>query len=418
MSNVTIGTNSFEKAICRMLCKDELIFFAHIISQLKRTENTAMPTAGVYVVDGFMHLDYNPEWFGKLSSKEQSGVLQHEIMHLILEHILRGKNYDRYKFNIAADVAVNHFIPTLPAGTLRADQFDVPDAKSAEWYYTHIKFPKQKFVCGSCGKPMAGKGNCKCGGGAVPSQDIKPLDDHSVWDKSTSNQYSKEVIKQAVRRAAENTKRGRGSLPGNLESIINRLLAPPQVPWWRVLKQYIANQIKSGKRSSWKRENRRYGENVKGHVSDWTFKMGVAIDTSGSISEKDLKLFSAEIAGIVKAHKTDITVMACDDQIQGTPWKLNRYNLSKLNKMKFNGGGGTDFRHVFRYVRDNHLNIHVLVFLTDMYGVFPEERPPYETIWVSCSDETKAPWGKVIKINQVKVDSDGNVTEDEDENGN
>ncbi len=411
-----MAMDPLEKCIVMMLCSSEDIFFAHVISQLKRHPSSTIPTAGVYVVDGYMHLDYNLEWFAKLKLKEQIGVMRHEIMHLILEHIIRGKNYDKRKFTIAADVAVNHFIPTLPAGCLRAEQFKVPDGKAAEWYYNHIKLPKAKCVCANCGAtidPKTGKG-CKCKGGhPVPSQDIKPLDDHSVWDKSTGGQYSKEIIKQAVRRAVENTERGRGSLPGNLAGIIKKLLAPPQIPWNRLLRQYLCNQIKAGKKSSWKRENRRYGDLVQGRTSDWTFRIAIGVDTSGSISQKDLRLFTAEISGIQKAHKTDITVLECDDGIQNV-WKLTKYK--QLDKeVKFKGGGGTDFRHVFRYIRDHHVNIMVLVFLTDMYGVFPEEKPPFETIWVSCSDETKAPWGKVVQVKPIIDDNPGDYDESNDD---
>ena len=55
--------------------------------------------------------------------------------------------------------------------------------------------------------------------------------------------------------------------------------------------------------------------------------------------------------------------------------------------MRIAGGGGTDFRPVFRYVEDLQAKgelteLRGLFFFTDGEGVFPGEASPYQTVFV------------------------------------
>jgi predicted metal-dependent peptidase len=61
------------------------------------------------------------------------------------------------------------------------------------------------------------------------------------------------------------------------------------------------------------------------------------------------------------------------------------------------GGGGTDFAPVFEYVEQQGLAPQALVFLTDLYGPFPEREPHYPVIWVSTSSQV-APFGETIPV--------------------
>ena len=62
------------------------------------------------------------------------------------------------------------------------------------------------------------------------------------------------------------------------------------------------------------------------------------------------------------------------------------------------GGGGTDFCPAFKWTEENGIEPQALVYFTDMYGSFPDNAPPYPVIWVSTSDESKAPFGEVINV--------------------
>jgi predicted metal-dependent peptidase len=63
------------------------------------------------------------------------------------------------------------------------------------------------------------------------------------------------------------------------------------------------------------------------------------------------------------------------------------------------GGGGTDFRPVFKYAEELNLDIDCLAFLTDGDGVFPDHVPRFPVIWGDISGNAKKyPWGDVVHI--------------------
>ena len=67
------------------------------------------------------------------------------------------------------------------------------------------------------------------------------------------------------------------------------------------------------------------------------------------------------------------------------------------------GGGGTDFRPVFQMIEDEGIVPEIVIFLTDCYGNFPDDEPPYPTIWASIIDPAHLgyylpPFGDVIFV--------------------
>jgi predicted metal-dependent peptidase len=67
------------------------------------------------------------------------------------------------------------------------------------------------------------------------------------------------------------------------------------------------------------------------------------------------------------------------------------------------GGGGTDFRPFFAAVEAEQCDMHpaVCVYLTDGYGTFPAEPPPWPLLWVlspgSLSTDA-VPFGEAVRL--------------------
>jgi predicted metal-dependent peptidase len=59
------------------------------------------------------------------------------------------------------------------------------------------------------------------------------------------------------------------------------------------------------------------------------------------------------------------------------------------------GRGGTDFREPLK--EGENLPISSFIYLTDLYGTFPDKEPPFPVIWVAISD-CPVPWGQVIRL--------------------
>ena len=122
-------------------------FYAMLMGSFKVVPTKSTPTASIYFSESHRNyvLQYNPEYFDKLSVKECIAVLVHECHHAILRHVFRGKDYENHKlFNIAADISFNNFIDDLPKEALYPSTFGFPDEKDAETYYDFLKDLKDR----------------------------------------------------------------------------------------------------------------------------------------------------------------------------------------------------------------------------------------------------------------------------------
>lgn len=62
------------------------------------------------------------------------------------------------------------------------------------------------------------------------------------------------------------------------------------------------------------------------------------------------------------------------------------------------GGGGTDFRPVFKFVQEEFDDVKLLLYFTDLEGLFPNKSPNYEVKWVSKVVK-EVPFGSLIELN-------------------
>jgi len=324
-------------------------------------------------------------------------ILEHELLHLVYEHVLRSKLYNRIPiiYNIATDIAINQYIPNLDTSKfLIPDKFDLPNNKDAEFYYNEL-IKNAKYTSTNSGGNKDDKGNSSI---TYKGTNVGQLvDSHKKWKTSSNDNLAKEVLKQAVREAYQQSQKSRGHLSSYLEEQIEKLLSPPTISWKSLLRQYVGNTVKTGFRSSWIRPNRRLGEGFKGKISKRTIKIAVAIDTSGSVGSEEFKEFISEIKGIMNSYKATINIIECDATIQ------KEYELKPYSKIdtKFKGRGGTDYKPVFDLLNKKR-EVDLLIYFTDLYCDFDGCNPKgYKIIWICTSKgnyENKPPFGKLIRI--------------------
>ena len=109
--------------------------------------------------------------------------------------------------------------------------------------------------------------------------------------------------------------------------------------------------------------------------------------------------FFHEIDAINMLMQVDLDVIECDAAIQ----KGGHYKYRKGLNIEIAGRGGTDFRPVFKYVKEKSLHPDILIYFTDGYGSWPEKAPRnYITIWVLTGDSgygcREIPWGVNLKL--------------------
>ena len=90
-----------------------------------------------------------------------------------------------------------------------------------------------------------------------------------------------------------------------------------------------------------------------------------------------------------------MTVIQCDAEIQQVEMFDDMTPFPADYRWRAKGGGGTDFRPVFRYL-DEHPEPEpdLLIFITDGDGDYPERAPAYPVMWLVTPDgKIDVPWG-------------------------
>jgi len=370
-------------------------FFAKFVSRMARAADPKVKTMGVCLKNGRVYLHYNPKFVNMLDHDTLTAIFEHEVLHLVYKHMFREGNRDHNVWNIACDISINQLITGLPDWVCTRQKYNLAADLPPEAYYNQLI--KLKKADGDNWGP-GGQGGT--------------IDDHGDWTpggggKDGGWSLEKEVVKKLVEEAQEaQSKAGRGHLPGSMEAMIEDWLRPPEIPWERQLRQAVGQSIKCGHYRSWKRPSRRLGDLVKGKVSDRTVKMAIAVDTSGSVSDEDFKLFLSEMRGIQQCYKNDITILECDADIQKT-YKLTPY--AKPDP-KFQGRCGTSFDPIFVELKEKYeLKPDLLIYFTDLECTYPVDRPHFNVIWVCTPDgaqDNLPPWGKLINMKRKKATED------------
>ena len=120
--------------------------------------------------------------------------------------------------------------------------------------------------------------------------------------------------------------------------------------------------------------------------------MLLAIDTSGSVSDNELREFMGEMHHIYRCG-VDITVVQCDTMIRSVEPYRGKFEMTVL------GRGGTEFDPVLEYFNANLNKYTSLVYFTDG-ECNVDVKPRGNVLWVlseeSCMNESLP--GKVIKL--------------------
>lgn len=369
------------QAIVRLF--DQERFYAELILQMDRIVTRALPTAGVCIKD-VIQLHVNPDFFGALSNDQQVAVLKHECQHILNDHIPRMKeyapevyakggdiiddtiNHAKHKLmNVSADCAINPGIIHIPDNCQTPKLYDLPDGKTVEWYIENLKNHEKL------------KG-------------LTEFDAHSLWGESDGEKEElKEKIRRAVKDAAGKTRQA-GKMTSDVELVIDKLLYTPK-DWKGDLRRFAARAIETRIESSKKKRNRRYGIMYPGSIKTEELHIGVAIDTSGSVSDEALNQFMAEIGNIAKY--ATITVVEADSEVK------NSYLYDPKKQYKVSGRGGTAYQPAFDFFTDN-TQVDGVIYFGDMDN-FEEvlTKPKYPVLWAIIGHQPPpAPWGAQTKV--------------------
>lgn len=122
------------------------------------------------------------------------------------------------------------------------------------------------------------------------------------------------------------------------------------------------------------------------------------IDNSGSISERVLSAFFAEVGGVLAdVRPRKVVLIWCDAEVRQVDEARSLDELADIRVKGSPGGGGTDFNPPFEYLATEDIVPDTLVYVTDLMGSFPEAPPGYSVVWCASTDLTP-PFGDVVRI--------------------
>lgn len=264
---------------------------------------------------------------------------------------------------------------------------------------------------------------CGSGAGGTPAPwELSPGDDLD-GDAPAAQAGEKAVIGQTLAEAVQQAAKTRGDIPAGLTQRAEEILAKPKVPWRRVLAPLIRRYtaIKEGEfDATYARRNRRrpHTELFGGRVINPGLfapvpKVVFVRDTSGSVSDDDLNMIGAEVAGVssrLGIRGRDLMVIDVDMiAYAAKPYK----DLETLRDVR--GRGGTDMRAGIAAAAK--LKPSVIIVATDGYTPWdehPSTRVPVVACLISGDGEPPAPEviGDVPKwMHTVVVEPAGNTAQ-------
>ncbi len=125
-----------------------------------------------------------------------------------------------------------------------------------------------------------------------------------------------------------------------------------------------------------------------------TFRLVIAVDSSGSVEEELLSEFLSEVNFLMSlVSHYQIELIVCDEKIHS---HRTFYSGESL-EVEVKGGSGTNFRPVFEFIQREFDDVKLLLYFTDLQGKFPFEEPNYSVKWIS-PEEGEVPFGEIILL--------------------
>ncbi|GAA3763241.1 vWA domain-containing protein [Micromonospora maritima] len=382
-------------------------YLATALFALHVVESRRVPTMAV---DRHWRCYVSPVFVDRTPVEDLAGVWVHEVSHLLRDHHGRGDRVvreqgltgpaERLRINIAADCEINDDAYgdglVRPEGAVEPRDLRLPDGELMEDYL-------RQFRLGPLTQHLAW---LDCGSGA------DGLD--REWDLGPDGAHGlTEQERDAVRfRVAEGITGRPGTAPRGWRRWAEEVFHPPQ-PWRELLGAAVRSAVSAsgaGDDYTYGRPSRRSAGTpgvVLPALRRRPPRVCVVVDTSGSVSDRELGSALLEVTAIARAvggRRDLVSVLPCDAAADRV------LPLCRAEDLPLVGGGGTDLRTGFARALRHGRRPDVVVVLTDGQTPWPAARPscrtvvglfPRHTRWSEHADRvpTSPPdWARVVTI--------------------
>ncbi len=354
------------------------------------------------------HVEYNPTAIDALQDNQLKDLLKVEMIRILLQHPYARQPLGCLPMVLqtASDLVISPAYKFSWIDLAKPEDYDLPKGQYYEWYANRLNDMVQGQQSQNQGEEQSQDQNQGGGQGQKQETDSteksaesatsgtdgedscendkmggksKGTDYTSLWEE---DQFQARLITDLVQSSTQ-----WGSLPGDMAELIKKA-AEGKIDYRGALRTFRSSIISQKRRLTRMRPSRRFGFEQMGSHYDFTTRLLIAIDTSGSVGSDILGRYFRIITTFFKYGIQEIDVLMFDHEVQGMPIKLDE---AKKNKQEFKvkGRGGTDFQAPVDYVKENP-NYDGLIIITDGYAPTPEVPPFLRTklLWVIDNEQS------------------------------
>lgn len=388
-------------------------------------------------VDGY-NMYYSTEFINGMDDDELKFVVAHEVMHCVYQHFLRRESRNARLWNCAGDYVINLELKDLKIGTM-------PKASSMPGY----EKDKEQYAKLGVGPDDPGglidekyrnmpteevydlifedaKNGGKHSNELMNSMDIhidlgegnnggegQDEDGESNGGKSSRVKLNEEDVKRledelkkavidAVKSAEELG--GAGKVPGGAKRLVKQW-TESKVDWREYLNNTVLSTVKSD--YTWSRSSRKgrdQGIYLPGMDNEHRVEVHIAIDTSGSITNDDIRDFLSEVKGIMDQFTDYKVTVWCFDTATYTIHEYTPDNEDELEEFESEGGGGTTFECNWEMMKENDILPSTFIMFTDLYPSGGYGDPDYcDTVFLAKGRPNhEAPFGVTIHYEKIE----------------
>jgi predicted metal-dependent peptidase len=388
-------------------------FYGLFLCGVSREFNNRTKTASVSLQGIDYKLNINKEYWDKLTPEYRYGTLKHEILHLCFGHLTSWKQIvataqgSKQVANIAADLEVESYINESLWERENGELTCVADIffnsfphllkRAGTKYYIEFLNQFQSAVTQEDGdgqqsdqseeptsQPFKDDGLNEDYNhlSNEEKQQLKrdlqtPL--HDLWDaignlSPEEQRLIKNQLDHLMKQAAQAA--GTGSWPNELKQYLTELITPkpPIFNWKAHFRRLLGVNFDVNLKKTKRKESLRF-QDADGLKKKKKHQLLVAIDTSGSVGDKEYKDFFSEILNIYKAGAS-VHILECDTEITAS------YDFNGKMPDKRSSEGGTSFAEPIKFYNAHKGDYNMLIYLTDGYGDTHECLPLGKMTWI------------------------------------
>lgn len=359
---------------------EPLLFAAYCSHSVVENDTMDIP-----IRTGNRKIENSPSLLENVRDSILAEMLKIEMFRILLKHpYQRQPPYaEKALLTMASNVTIAdvYDVPLLIRKQMSGTSLQLPHGLCFEEYYQMLK--EQVANASS----LNGDGSRNKGSKDAQVSELWEEDQEACCDIN-------DMIEVAI---ASNTW---GTVPGSMQGLIKASMKV-DMNYRRMLSIFKTSVLSSKRHLTRMRPNRRFGFDAMGSRYDLKANLLIAVDVSGSVSDRSLEFFFSIIGRLFKFGVEKLDVLQFDSKIKDSPEAFKKARKS----IKIIGRGGTDFQPVADYYC-NHPEYDGLIFFTDGFA----ESPTYSTkrvidvLWVlsNKSDyESNSERLKKLKRNRV-----------------